>query len=94
MSIVDRSTGKQIRDLEYLNIRSGELENIKKYEDKIVILNFWSTYCSPCIEELSDLKNLDSTFKNELLIIAISIESPEKIRKFIEKFETPSIVGS
>lgn len=94
LSKVDKSIGTNMVDIEYLNVKNGKVESIKNYNDKIVLLNFWATYCAPCLREFPDLKKLEATFPDKLVVIAISNESPGKINEFIVKIESPSIVGS
>ena len=39
---------------------SGKKNTIKNYNGKIVLMNFWATWCLPCIEELPSLNNLQA----------------------------------
>lgn len=94
LSIVDKSIGKEIVEFSFMNVRTGEIEKLEHYQNKIVVLNFWGTYCGPCIQEFPDLKKLELTYPDKLVVIVISEETPEKIRKFITRVESPSIVGS
>ncbi len=94
LATVDRSIGANVADFDYLNVGNGEVENIRDYDEKVVLLNIWATYCGPCVREFPDLKKLESTFPENLVVVAISEEAPERIRQFLEKVESPSIVGS
>ena len=64
---------------------SGNEINLKDYQGKLVIINFWATWCSPCKKEMPSLDVLhqDNNFKN-LEILAINMEQPNKIKT--EKF--------
>jgi len=44
----------------------GNKINLKDYHGKLVIINFWATWCAPCKKEMPSLDNLnkDSNFKN------------------------------
>ncbi len=94
LSTVDGSIGSEMVHFEYLNIATGEIEALKNYDEKIVLLNFWGTYCPPCIREFPDLQKLEEEFSEDLVVIAVSDEDPSKIEPFLSRVESPSIVGS
>ena len=64
---------------------SGNEINLKDYHGKLVILNFWATWCSPCRKEMPSLDNLyqNNNFKN-LEVFAVNMEQPNttKTKKF------------
>ena len=56
---------------------SGNEINLQDYRGKLVIINFWATWCAPCKKEMPTLDNLylDDSFKN-LKIFAVNMEQP------------------
>ena len=56
---------------------SGNEINTKDYLGKLVIINFWATWCAPCKKGMPSLDNLyqDSRFKN-LEVFAVNMEQP------------------
>tara|TARA_B100001123_G_scaffold432930_1_gene556727 strand:- start:82 stop:621 length:540 start_codon:yes stop_codon:yes gene_type:complete len=64
---------------------SGKKINLNDYYGKLVIVNFWATWCAPCKKEMPSLDNLyqDDNFKN-LQIFPVNMEQPnlEKTKKF------------
>ena len=64
---------------------SGNEINLKDYKDKLVIINFWATWCEPCKKEMPSLDALylNDNFKN-LKIFAVNMEQPNtsKTKKF------------
>lgn len=52
---------------------------------KHLIINLWATWCSPCVEELLSLSHFAEKTKENTVVIALSIESPETVFKFIKK---------
>src|SRR5262249_16842731 len=50
---------------------------------KVVLVNFWATWCPPCREEIPDLVALQAKYKDQLQILGISEDaSPEAVRPF------------
>ena len=60
---------------------SGNEINLKDYQGKLVLINFWATWCSPCKKEMPSLDVLykDNNFKN-LEVLAVNMEHPNKIK--------------
>jgi thiol-disulfide isomerase/thioredoxin len=60
---------------------SGNKINLKDYQGKLVILNFWATWCAPCKKEMPSLDRIsqDKNFNN-LEVLAINMEQPNKIK--------------
>ena len=75
---------KPISSLIFEDFSRNEI-NLKDYQGKLVIINFWATWCSPCKREMPSLDNLyqDTDFKN-LEIFAVNMEKPniKKTKKF------------
>jgi peroxiredoxin len=62
----------------------GKTWTLKEQLGKVVVLNFWATWCPPCRKEMPDLEMLYREFKDQgLVILAISDEDAEKVRPFI-----------
>ncbi|WP_154859689.1 redoxin domain-containing protein [Cyclobacterium xiamenense] len=82
-----------------LGIKSPELtfENILNFQkdeaklsdfvDKVVILDFWATWCAPCIKSFPQLEELQTKFAGELQIITITDDPEARINRFLEKRE-------
>jgi len=67
---------------------SGKKVELKYYKDKVILLNFWATWCSPCKEEMPSMEALYQQFKMKdfiLLAVSVDYESKEKVKEFIEK---------
>jgi thiol-disulfide isomerase/thioredoxin len=56
----------------------SELNNIlKKHKGKIIFVDFWASWCSPCIAEFGSLKKIIRSYKKEMVFINISIDSEQ-----------------
>jgi len=60
---------------------SGNKISLKDYHGKLLIINFWATWCAPCKREMSSLDNLyqNDKFKN-LHVFPVNMENPDKIK--------------
>jgi thiol-disulfide isomerase/thioredoxin len=52
---------------------------------KVMLLEFWATWCGPCVASIPDLNDFAEKFRDDLVIIAISGEPPATIEEFREK---------
>ena len=75
---------KKISEISFKNDEDKNV-SLSEYENKLLILNFWATWCEPCKEEMPSLQNLqnNSNFKNlKILPINIGQEDKDSIKKF------------
>lgn len=64
----------------------GEPLQLTQYSDKVVFVNFWATWCKPCIQEMPTLVKAQEKFKNDKIVfLYASNEEPEQIEKFQQK---------
>jgi peroxiredoxin len=74
---------------------AGKEWNLKNLRGKVVLVNYWATWCPPCRKEMPDLEALYERFKQQgLVILAISDEGADKVKPFIaeHKFSYPILL--
>jgi peroxiredoxin len=65
---------------------NGKSWTLKDLKGKVVMLNFWATWCPPCRKEMPDLESLYKQFAGQgLLILGVTDDDPEKVRTFVQK---------
>jgi len=65
---------------------SANLTNFESgYSNGLMIVDFWATWCVPCIRELTELSKLSARFKNRLKVVSVTHESAEMARAFFKK---------
>ena len=83
----DRSNETEAPDFKLATI-GGEEFYLSDYKGKVVMLNFWGTWCPPCRKEIPDLVNLQAKYnKDGLEIVGITLNSGSaaEIQKFADK---------
>jgi peroxiredoxin len=64
----------------------GKNWTLKDLRGKVVLVNFWATWCPPCRKEMSDLDALYQKFQSQgLVVLAISDEDAGKVKPFVEE---------
>ena len=80
---------KKLEKINFINI-NNETIDLKKFENSLVIINFWATWCAPCIEEMPSLNRLQANKDfNNLKIIPINVgrDNIEKSKSFYKKLK-------
>jgi peroxiredoxin len=76
-------TQRQQADFALADLK-GKTWHLKDLRGKVVLLNFWATWCPPCRKETPDLQALFEQFKDQgLVVLAISDEEAGKVTPFI-----------
>ena len=68
----------------------GDLFNLSDYKGKVVLLNFWGTWCGPCRREIPDFNKLHDKYQKdglEIVGITITSGSPERIYNFMKEWD-------
>jgi cytochrome c biogenesis protein CcmG/thiol:disulfide interchange protein DsbE len=62
----------------------GNVVSTAAWQGKVVLVNFWATWCPPCREEIPILIQLSEKYKNDLLVIGISVDDgpPGDVKEF------------
>ena len=61
---------------------SGQTATLERWKGKVVVVNFWASWCPPCREEIPGLTRIQSRFAaNGLQIVGIAVDSVDKARQ-------------
>src|SRR5687767_7203166 len=64
----------------------GQQHPLAQFKGKPMVVNFWATWCAPCVQEMPELSQLAADQKaSGLSVIGIGIDSPAKIAEFAKK---------
>jgi peroxiredoxin/outer membrane lipoprotein-sorting protein len=75
----------------------GKIYNLSDLKGKVVLLDFWATWCGPCREELPSIEKLYKEFSDKgLVVLGINDEDKEKVQQFVnqQKLTFPTLLDS
>ena len=73
---------------------AGKRVTVDSFGGKVLVLNFWATWCAPCVEEIPSLNEMQKRFaKSGVVVVAVSVDkNQQKYRAFLDRihvaFET------
>lgn len=85
---------KQTVETEYDKIQLTELDHtaidLNQYKGKTLFINFWATWCRPCIEEMPSIQKMQKQLNDKNIVyLFASDETVEQIEKFKQKHPYP-----
>lgn len=74
---------------------AGRPQSLSQWKGKVLVINFWATWCAPCVEEMPELSALQAEGAPRIQVIGIGIDSPSNIAEFAAKYKIryPLYVG-
>jgi peroxiredoxin len=91
----DMLVGTQRPEFSLPNLR-GELTSISRWDGKVVLLNFWATWCPPCRKEMPGFVELQEQYDERgFQAVGIAIDRPEAVARFTKDLNAkyPQLVG-
>ena len=75
--------GIRLQDLDH------RLHSLADYRDKVILVNFWASWCIPCVTEMPGMQRLADTLKDQPFeILAINVSDTEnRIREFLKRMD-------
>jgi len=73
VQIGQRAPGFKLQDL------NGKEVTLDQYKGKIVMIDFWATWCGPCQKTMPLLENLEKEYKNSLVLLAINLQDSKDV---------------
>lgn len=84
------SIGDAMPDLTIANIINSKNTTVKisDYRGKLLIIDFWATWCSPCVAMLPKIDSLQKKFGGKVQFLAVSTQDQQKVGDFLKKLQT------
>ncbi|TCC99986.1 TlpA family protein disulfide reductase [Pedobacter psychroterrae] len=61
-----------------------DLSSLAKYKGKLIILDFWATWCSPCVAMIPKLEALQAQFKDKIQIVSVTYQSDKDVSPLLQ----------
>ena len=86
--------GDSAPDFSVPALPSGSLD-LKNYRGQVVSLNFWATWCPPCVEETPSLEQFAEKMRDQgVIVLSVSVDEDQKaLQDFIQKYHISYPVG-
>ena len=68
----------------------GNLEGLDDHSGKVIVVNFWATWCVPCVKEMPSFENLYRRYRSQgLTLLAVSLDKGDstKVQEFADKYK-------
>lgn len=62
--------------------------DVYKQPDRFIILNFWGTWCAPCLPEMDSLREIQKRFGKDLRVIALANDNEKRVQNYLTKRPT------
>ena len=92
-NLIIKKDQKRYEDLSFLDVDKKQV-NLDDYRGKLVLLNFWASWCAPCKEEMPSLDSLQSNKNlNNLQIFPINVgqDNEKKAKDFFEQLDIKTL---
>lgn len=78
-------------------VKITELESVIKQSQRPLVINFWATYCKPCLEEMPGLVKAAEQYSKDsvqLILVSLDLEEdyPDKINSFVKRFKVKGVL--
>jgi len=81
----------QLKDMNGVDVK------LDSFKGKVILLNFWATWCGPCKAEIPSLVELQEKYADDLVVLGFSVDDPaEKMKPYAEEYKVnyPLLVGN
>lgn len=80
---LDAKTSTQALFAASFHDSAGDLQSLAQYRGKLLVVNFWASWCPPCLEEMPELSSLQTQYLDRnLVVLGISTDDVDKMRNF------------
>lgn len=66
----------------------GQPQAIAQWQGRLLVVNFWATWCVPCVEEMPDLQSVQTEYQAQgITVVGLAIDNPAAVKGFRDKLQ-------
>jgi thiol-disulfide isomerase/thioredoxin len=76
---------------------AGRTQRLDQWRGKVLVVNFWATWCPPCLKEIPEFIRMQERYRDRgLQFVGVAIDQPERVGPFAEKMgiNYPVLIGA
>lgn len=92
---IETATLERLFNTQFADL-TNQQQALKAYRGKVIVLNFWATWCPPCRQEMPAFSKIQDTLgENGIQVVGVGIDSPSAIKEFALQFPVsyPLLMG-
>jgi thiol-disulfide isomerase/thioredoxin len=86
--------GQAAPELRFASVPDAAPGSLEEHRGRVVLVNFWATWCAPCIKEMPALESLQVTYRDRgLVVLHISDEPPDVLADYLARSPMSTVHG-
>ena len=76
---------------------AGTPQRLDQWRGKVLVVNFWATWCPPCLKEIPEFIRMQNRYREQgLQFVGIAVDQPDRVAAFADemRFNYPVLVGA
>ncbi|WP_306353828.1 TlpA family protein disulfide reductase [Flavobacterium sp. '19STA2R22 D10 B1'] len=85
-SVIEKKEQKKLNDYNWQLVNlEGEQSTLADHKGKVILINFWATWCPPCIAEMPSMQKLYTDYKDKVVFLFVTNDDRDKVTAFMKK---------